>query len=331
MSLFQRVDIGVDLGTSKYNIFVRGQGLVAQEASLLAYSGPVLKPSSVVAIGEAARDYESSRESITVMSPMRDGVIVNRMAAEILIQRMALNAGLGFSLKKPSTLVTSLLGATGLERKTFLEVAQSIRSSRSLLRDEPLAAANALPVDLSEPFAHLVLDIGAGASEALVLNAGRMVMGRSLRIGGDAINKSLVEYARRQHRLILPLGQARSLKEALSEPLAETDIVLRGMDPLTHLPKRIRCGSDELKAVIDNALDPIVEMIKDLLLELSPGTFVELIENGIYICGGASKTVGLKQKLESVTGLRVLRMNDPEDAVIRGCGQLLNYVRYLGY
>lgn len=328
MHMFRGSDLALDLGTSKFSICVRGEGLVVSEAPYIAFRGQTPNRASIVAIGDDAKALlgKVPRGTIQVLSPMQDGVIVDSHQAGIILQHLADKAGIRWRRGRSATLVTALLGASPLERKAFGDVAESLGRSRIVILDEPLAAANALDVDLSEPYAQLIIDIGEGASEALVVSMGQKVIGSSIRIGGQAMDHAIQDYSRRVHHLILAKDYACQLKESMPN---SDSFSLRGMDRASQIPGFRTCTREDLEQVIQDVFAPIVQMVRDILSVLPPDMAVDLIENGIHLCGGAARSFGLREAIALATDLDVHLIDQPEAAVIRGCGRILNYVDYV--
>ncbi|RYZ59375.1 MAG: hypothetical protein EOP07_04145 [Proteobacteria bacterium] len=326
MNIFRGTDIGIDLGTSKFSICLRGEGEVASEAAYVAYRGDRLTEHSLVAFGDEAKDMVGKVRSgtIHVVSPMRDGIIVDCSMASFILQKMAQKSGIRWRRGRSSTLVTALLGASPLERKAFMNVAESLGSSRVVVLDEPLAAVNALPVDLSEPYAQMIVDIGEGASEAMVVCYGRKIIGRSIRVGGHSMDEAIIQYARRDHGIIISSLYARQIKESIPESIG-----LRGIDMTNAMPMLKPYPTHDIVRLITETSEPIVEMVSELLSVLSPDMAVDLIENGIHLSGGASRSYGLRDRIAAVTDLEVRLVDSPEKAVIRGCEKILNYVDYV--
>jgi len=334
MGALRKFDIGIDLGTSKFSIWTSSDGLVSTVPAYLAFRGRELTSASIVAVGEDARAMigRVSSDAVQVVCPMKDGVIVNRHAAELIVKYMTRKIGRHWGLGRPSTLATLPLGASSLERKTFFDVARSLGNTRVVMMEEPLAAANSLDVDLSEPYAYLVLDIGEGVTEAIVVSMGKKVMGKSLRTGGVAIDQAIVDYIRTCYRMEISRDQARELKEALSGLAVSSSSFLSysGIDQIRLIPTMRSIVAGELYALIDKVCEPIIVMIRDILNVLPPEFSVDLIENGIYLCGGGALTVGIREKLAEATGLDVHSADAPQNAVIKGIGRLMKYVEHLG-
>lgn len=327
-------DLGIDLGNSKFSICGRSEGLIISEASFLAYHGPQLSEASLVAMGdEAWKLSERAPPGVHVISPMQEGIVVDCGAASLLLKCLLKKAGLRWRLSKPELLVAALYGASSVERKAFIDVAASLNCKRALAVYEPMAAANALDLDLSSPFVNMVVDIGDGATEAIVLASGQLVLGQSLRFGGYDIDSLLMAQMRRRHGLVISRAQARNLKLKLAslrgKQAQAAFLAVKGSAVDNRLPCEKKVAISEFHELLDSIAEKLAEFVLSLLTRLSPEAAVDLIENGIYLCGGASQTSLVQERIREKTKLTVNLMELPHQAVIQGLGRMLHYTKIL--
>ena len=322
-------DLGFDLGNSKFSICVRGGGIVASEASYVAFKGRSLHESSVVAIGDEAKSmHGKTHPGLQVLTPMQAGVIVDCRVASMLLKAMLKKAGLRWYMSKPRILVGTLYGASSIERKAFIDTAESVGPSKILSVYEPLAAANGIGIDVASAFANIVVDIGEGATEAMVVASGEKVLAGSIRVGGYNLDLAIVDLLRRKHGMAITTNQARQIKETLTTDAEQLWVPVRGFKLLTGCPDSKQISKDELNA----ALMPIYSQIKTFVLstleKLPPEIAVDLIDNGIHLCGGGAQSQILVEMIAESTKLNVQVAARPSDAVIRGCNNMLSFIRF---
>lgn len=331
--MFRTPDIGVDIGNSKFSICVKGEGVVASEPAYLAYQTDALSESSVVAWGEAAkRMYERSHPEISVMSPMSEGVVVDCYAASILLKRMAKSVGIKSRIVKPKIVVGSLFGASGIERRSFRLVGESLGCSKIYVVHEPLAAAIGTNLDISGPYANMIVDVGDGATEALVVSQNRTILGDSIRFGGSNIDLLLIDKIQKDHSIKISISEARKIKEILGENISESNlsykITVRGINIQNRLPCKVEIPVTSISGIFHQFADKISSFVLSFLRYLPPEVSVDLIENGIHLCGGASQSQLIKSKIEVSTGLTVSVEEQPRQTVITGIHKMLDFAKY---
>lgn len=322
---YKNIDFGIDLGTSKYSVYVRGEGTVVTDSAYIAFKGDTLHASKIIEIGEPAKQLLGRCPTgIQVMSPMKDGVIIDTVAASLLLNEVIKRAKLGRWLRKRQILVGTLFGASDTERRAFIDVAKSVGASTIQGIAEPLAAAAGCGLAIHEPKAQMIVDIGSGATEIVVVSLGDIIAGQSLRIGGDAIDEALERYILRKYKLRVGRQLAKLTKERMAligDDMSGIDI--SGIDTKTGLPSS-RCISLEgIREACAAPIETIVSLVKSTLETLPPETSADIIENGIFLSGGGALLPDIGQKISAITNLGVSVTDSPSEAVVRGCAQLL--------
>lgn len=323
-------DIGIDLGTSKFSICVKGEGVIATESAHIAYRGDTLTSSSVVAVGDAALAlWGRCPMGVTVVSPMKDGVIVDAGTASILLNRLMQKHNLGSQLSRRRVLVATLFGATEIEHRAFIDVASSLGVKTIKTVAEPLAAAVGSGLPMDEPRARMLVDIGSGATEMIVVSRGQVVSGRSLRIGGDAMDEAIVHYA--LHALKVRIGSqvARSAKEWLSSTSPETSFfLLKGIDLPSRSPTAVLVSREELRSALYHAMEEIVTLVASEFAHLTPEIATDLVDTGISLSGGSALSATIQKRISDACHLDVNVVHDPSYAVVRGCDYMIqnNYL-----
>lgn len=326
MKNFHKADLGFDLGNSKYSIWIKDQGIVANESPYLAFSGSEISENKIVAIGSEAKKMQGKTPpGISVVCPMHEGVIKDKKIASLILKHMARKLGINRWLKRPRIVVGTLYGASEIEKKAFIEVVETIRSSRLFPIDEPLAAANGIGIDISEPTANMIVDIGDGATEVIVVSMGQIVAGDSIRLGGEAIENAITKFAKTKHGIILPRYIARQIKEDLPKIAENKNISTRvsGTDFITSMPAVKIVLLQEFLNAVETVLSKIIQLVLKTLNDLPAELSSDLITNGIYLCGGGALTATLKEQISISTQLRVNIAQSPQDAVIRGCQNII--------
>lgn len=319
-------DIGIDLGTSKFSLCTRSEGLLISEPAYIALRGTFDRPEIVAVGSEAAAMLGKGPPSIEICSPMREGVIERPYLASLLLKELARKVGIRrlFSGRR-RMLVGTILGANPIEAKVFSEVASTLGASEIKLVKEPLAAAIGHTMGFDEPFGQLLVDVGSGVTEAIVFGMRRIIAGRSLRGGGTAMDEAIVEAIYRRYGVRVPLVAARSVKEELSSSTQKT-FEVPGIDRSKGLPRLLTVTRGELLEVLEKPIGQIVMMVQELLSELAPDLSADLIASGIVLCGGGAYTATLRERLAAGTQLEVRIGDHPKDAVVRGCHSILKYV-----
>lgn len=325
--MFKAPDIGIDIGNSKISLCVKGEGIVSSEASYLAWRGRRPTEKSLVAFGnEAKAMFEKSSGDIQVASPMKDGVVIDCQAAGLLLRLMTRQAGIKPRLVKPRVLTGTLFGASPLERKAFIDAAGALHFRTPYLVEEPLAAAIGSGMDITASDANMLIDIGDGATEAIIVAQRKIVSGGSVRIGGATIDQSLISHMKNQHKLRISVSQARKLKQELTAPDAPVHTFVKGTGLQSLLPEERKIELRGLEPLIDRFADRTANFVLSLLSSVAPEVSADLIRNGLYICGGTSQITPVREKIARASGLDVHSVVRPENTVIDGIGRMLTYV-----
>lgn len=327
-------DIGIDLGNSKFSLCLAGEGIVASEASFLAFQGASLEESRMVAFGDEARAMvEHSHPGIRVVTPMREGIVVDCRLASLLLKKVLNKAGIRPILSKPKTMVAALYGASDIERKAFFDVASCTAASHISIIHEPFAAAHAIPnADIQTPRAQLILDVGDGATEAMIVASGRPILGKSMRFGGNDVDFMLVNTIRKRHGLLISQTEARRIKKELSkidpQSIPLHSFAAKGLWMEKYLPLEISIPGSDLLGVVEKVSSTVGNFIHSVLEDSLPDISRDLIDNGLYLCGGASKMAGIRDAIERHTQLKVHSFDHPDQTVIRGIWHILNRKRH---
>lgn len=321
-------DVGVDLGTTHIFVLVRGKGIVIREPSVVARQK---KTKQVLAIGtEAKKMLGKTPGTIEAFRPLRHGVIADFDATEAMLEYYLrqINEGGGFFPKvaKPKVVVGVPSGVTEVERRAVADAAFSAGARQVFLIEEPMAAAIGLGLPITEPTGIFIVNIGGGTSEIAVISLGGIVLNRSLRIAGDEMDEAVTSFLRLKYSLLVGQPTAEEVKIQLGSAYPqkeEKQMVIRGRDLETGLPKSLKISSSEIREALAPTVTQIVTNVADLLEETPPELISDLIGRGIVLCGGGAMLSGLDKRLAEETKMPVWLADDPITAVVRGCGRVL--------
>lgn len=321
-------DLGVDLGTVNTLIFVRGKGIVIREPSIVAWHK---KTKKVVAIGtEAKKMLGRTPGSIETIRPLKSGMIsdydVTLAMLSFFVKKIHQKPGTRFSIPRPRMVIGIPTQASEVERKALLDVAYAVGSRRTFLIEEPLAAAIGAGLPIDEPVGSMIVDIGGGTSEIAVISLGGIVVGKSLKIAGDAMDKDIVNYVRIRYGLALGEKTAEEIKIALGSAYqmdTEKEMIVRGRDLEKGLPKSIKLTSPQVREALSTTFNTIVEAVKDTIEDAPPELVADIAERGIVLCGGGALIYGLAKLISAETKMAVSIAQGPLSCVVNGCSVLL--------
>jgi rod shape-determining protein MreB len=316
--------IGVDLGSSSVLIYVLGDGLVVDEPSLVAVDR---RSSKILAVGKRAFEMVGrTPEGIEVVRPVREGVIADFAATEGMLHHL-IGRVLGRQrFFKPEIMVCVPSEVTSLERRAVTEAAISAGARQAWLIDEPLAAAIGAGLRIGEPRGNAVCDIGGGTTEVAVISLSGMVVGQSLRVGGDRIDAAIAAHLKRRHGLLVGERTAEEIKLAVGAAVAppeRLELEVRGRDLVSGLPKNVTVTSDEVTEAIQEPLGTIVGAVRAVLEQTPPELAADIFDRGIVLTGGGSLLRGVDRYLSMHTGLRARVAQDAATCVVRGTGLAL--------
>jgi rod shape-determining protein MreB and related proteins len=321
--LFSR-DLGIDLGTANTLVYVRGKGIVISEPSVVAVD---IKSKRALAVGvEAKAMVGKTPGTIIAVRPLKDGVIADFDTVEMMLHYFIRKVHLQrFMAPHPRVVIGIPSGVTEVEKRAAKDAALSAGAREAYTIEEPMAAAIGAGLPINEPVGSMIVDIGGGTTEVAVISLGGIVVNHSLRIAGDEIDDAIVQYARRDHNLVIGERSAENAKISAGSayPLEEErTVIMRGRDLLTGLPKTVEVSSVELRDAISGPLNTIIDMVKTCVEETPPELVADIMERGIVLAGGGGLLLGLDKRLQSELRMPVYRADDPLTCVARGTGRV---------
>jgi rod shape-determining protein MreB len=313
----------VDLGTANTLVYVRGRGIVLSEPSVVAVDA---RTGEVHAVGvEAKRMLGRTPGTIRAIRPLKDGVIADFDVTEEMlrhfIQRVHQNR-----FAHPRVVVCVPSGVTGVEKRAVEEACLSAGARQAYLIEEPMAAAIGAGLPVAEPTGSMVLDVGGGTSEVAVISLGGIVVSESIRVGGDEMDDSVVNYCKHEHKLLIGQQTAEEVKLEIGSaaPLPEeVSTEIRGRDMVTGLPKTIMLSSGAVRGALEEPISQIVAAVKDTLDRTPPELAGDIMDRGITLAGGGALLQGMDQRLREECQMPAQLTESPLTCVAVGSGRSL--------
>ncbi len=317
-------DIGIDLGTANTLVYVRNQGIVLNEPSVVAVERSTGK---VLAIGSAAKEMMGRTPgSIQAVRPLKDGVIADFEISEKLIADFLRRVVKHRYLMKPRVVISVPSGITEVEKRAVRDSAENAGAREVYLLQEPMAAAIGVGLPVDQPTGQMVIDIGGGTSEIAVIALNGIVNDTSIRVAGDEFNDAIVNYLKKNYNLLIGELTAEDIKIKIGSafPLEkELSLEVRGRDLVAGVPKNLKISSVQIREALAETVDIVVEAVRQTLEQTPPELASDILERGIVLTGGGALLRGLDKRLRQETNLPVNVAEDPLTCVVRGAGKVL--------
>ncbi len=324
-------DMAIDLGTANTLVFVRGQGIVLNEPSVVAINTRDSRPLEVGM--EAKRMIGRTPSYIQAIRPLRNGVIADFDITEKMLRYFIDKVHNRKFAARPRIVICVPSGITAVERRAVEEAAYHAGARRAYTIEEPMAAAIGVGLPVHEPSGSMVVDMGGGTTEVAVISLGGIVVSKSIRIGGDELDESVIQWVKKEYNLMLGERTAEQVKMAIGsawpyadEPAAE----VRGRDLITGLPKTIVLSSPEVRESIEEPVQQIIDAVKFTLDKTPPELAADIMERGIVLTGGGALLRGLDVRLANETGMPIVTADRPLQSVVMGSGACLEEFDVLG-
>ena len=317
-------DIGIDLGTANILVTVKGKGIVLNEPSVVAIDR---ETGGILATGDEAKEMLGrTPERIKAVRPMKDGVIADFTATELLLKNLLKKVNEKYNSGRPRVVVGVPSGITEVEERAVEEAIMQAGAKEVYLMEEPMAAAIGANLNVEEPRGSIVVDIGGGTTEVAVISLGGIVVSNSLRVAGDELDEDIVNYIKREYNLAIGETTAEQIKKQIgcAIPLMTVEeMEVKGRDLGTGLPKNITVNSTQIEEAIKYSIYEIIEIVKNTLEKTPPELASDIAEKGIVLAGGGALIKNLDKLLSEKTGMPVYIADNPLDSVVRGTGKTL--------
>ena len=326
-SMFSK-DMAIDLGTANTLVYVKGEGVVLNEPSVVA-TIQNQGSTQVLAVGnEAKQMLGRTPGKIQAIRPMKDGVIADFEVAEQMIKSFIKKVHSGRTLSNPQIVICVPTGATNVERRAIRESADAAGARRVFLIEEPVAAAIGAGLPVAEPTGSMIVDIGGGTTEVAVLSLGGVVHATSVRSAGDKFDEAIIEYMRTSHKLAIGETTAERMKKEIGSASTPEDgdgksMNVKGRDLITGLPKEISISQRQISEALAEPVAQIIDTIKRALEQTPAELSADIVERGIMMTGGGSLLGNLDKVLRRATSLPVSIAEDPLLCVVMGTGKAL--------
>jgi len=321
--------MAVDLGTANTLVYVRGRGIVLSEPSVVAIDQ---RTGEVHAVGvEAKRMLGRTPGTISAIRPLKDGVIADFDVTEQMLRHFIQKVH-QHRFAHPRVVVCVPSGVTGVEKRAVEEATLNAGARKAYLIEEPMAAAIGAGLPVAEPTGNMIVDIGGGTTEVAIISLGGIVFCRSVRVAGDELDESIINYMRRAYNLMIGERTAEEIKLRIGSAYPqtkETTMEVKGRDLVAGLPKTLTITSQEVREAMAEPVQVIVESIRITLERCPPELSADLVERGIVLAGGGALLRGLDKMLAEETGLPVHVAEDPLSAVAEGTGKVLQEFEYM--
>lgn len=325
-------DMGIDLGTANTLVYVSGKGIVLQEPSVVAIDQNEKIP---LAVGnEAKQMLGRTPGNVSVVRPLRDGVIADFDHAELMLKQFIRRVHEGKTLVSPRIIIGIPSGITDVERRAVMEAASQAGAREVFLIDEPMAAAIGAGLPVTEPTGNMIIDIGGGTTEVAVLSLQGSVISESVRVAGDELTECIMQYMKKVHNIAIGERTAEEIKIQIGSAYPtdkDSEIVMevRGLHLLSGLPRNVTIKAAEIRESMSEPLSVIIEAVKRTLGRTPPEIGSDIVDRGIMLAGGGALLRGLDTLISHETGIVTHIAADPLSCVVLGTGRVLENFKEL--
>ncbi|QWK20752.1 MAG: rod shape-determining protein [Hydrogenobacter thermophilus] len=320
-------NIGIDLGTANTVIYADGKGIVLYEPSIVAID---TRTKRVIAVGREAKEMlGKTPESIQAIRPLRDGVITDFEATQVMLTYFIDQAiGGGIFRPKPRIIIGVPSGVTQVEKRAVIDAAKGAGAREVYLIPEPMAAAIGAGLPIEEPIGSMVVDIGGGTTEIAVISLAGIVVSNSIRVAGDEMTEAIIQYIKKKFHMFIGEQTGERIKIELGNAIyedEEREMEIKGRD-ITGLPKTVRITSRDVVEALEDVISSIVNAIRITLERTPPELASDIAERGIVLAGGGSLLKNLNIRIEREIGIKTYYCDDSLTAVARGVGKILDQI-----
>ena len=326
LSRFFSNDIGIDLGTANTLIYVKGEGIVLNEPTIVTRN---IMTKKIIAVGTEAKEMVGRENSeIQTIRPLKDGVIADFEVTEEMIRLFIRKVQSSKFLIRPRIVVSVPSGSTEVERRAVRNSCERVGAREVYLVSEPMAAAIGMGLPVEQAVGSMVIDVGGGTTEIAVIALSGVVTADSIRIAGDEMDLSITEWMRKKYNLLIGPRNAEQLKFSIGSAMPldpEEEAPVKGRDLVAAIPKTLMVDSREIREALSDPVDQIVAGVRRALEKTPPELAADILDRGMVLSGGGGMLRGLKERLIEATSLSTfLDTEDPLSAVVRGNAKVLD-------
>ncbi|HBE45578.1 MAG TPA: rod shape-determining protein [Deltaproteobacteria bacterium] len=317
--------LAMDLGTANTLIYMKGEGIILNEPSVVAIDNSNNK---VIAVGKEAKEFIGrTPPNISAIRPLKDGVIADFDVTKAMIKHFLTEVRRDRKVSNPRMVVGVPSGITQVEKKAVIDACLQVGIRNIYLIEEPMAAAIGAELPIELPRGNMVVDIGGGTTEVAIISLSAIAYSESLRVAGDEMDESIVRYLQKKYQIAIGVIAAEKIKiegaSVYPDATKDEKINIVGKDLVTGIPKNIKITREEVREAIEESVSAIIDAIMRALEKLPPEFVSDLNEGGMTLTGGGALLRGLNQRIEAETGIRVLVTEDPLVSVVMGGGRAL--------
>jgi rod shape-determining protein MreB len=321
-------DMAMDLGTANTLIYIKGQGVVLNEPSVVAVQR---QSGKCLAVGFKAKEYLGrTNPSILAARPLKDGVIADFNLTKAMIREFIIKVRAATKLARPRMLIGVPTGVTQVEKRAVIESAEQAGAREIYLIEEPMAAAIGAGLPVGQPRGSMVVDIGGGTTEVAVISLFSTAYSESVRVAGDEATESIMRYIQKEHQLMVGENSAEMVKIAIGSafPLERPlSIEVNGKDLVNGIPRSITLNDEEVRLAMSEAVEVIVESVQRAFEKTPPELAADVSDTGLYLAGGGALIRGLDKLITQELGIKVNIAEDPLTSVVMGAGRALQNIK----
>ena len=320
-------DVAIDLGTANTLIFVKGNGIVLNEPSVVAVDSSTRKAYAVGA--DAKSMLGKTPDHIETIRPLKDGVIADFEITEMMLREFIRKSQKKKLFIRPRIVIAVPSGITEVEKRAVRDSAEHAGAREVFLISEPIAAAIGVGLPVDKPAGNMIIDIGGGTTEIAVIALDGIVSDSSIRVAGDEMDEAIVQYVKKTYNLLIGEQTAETIKIRIgtaSKPAKEISMEVKGRDLVAGIPKTLKLTSEEIREALAEPIAQIVEALKQALEETPPELAADIVDRGIVMTGGGSLLKGLDTLFKEQTNLPINVVDDPLSCVVLGAGKVLDNV-----
>ena len=318
-------EVGIDLGTANTLIYVKGEGIVLNEPSVVSLDAETKK---CLAVGQDAKEMLGRTPGrVSAIRPLKDGVIADFEVTELMLEHFIRKLKLKGMFSRPTILICCPSNITSVERNAIRDAAYRCGAKRVYIEEEPKVAAIGAGLDIAKPTGSMVLDIGGGTTDVAILSLGEIVTSTSLKIAGDKLDRDLIKYVKESYKLLIGDRTAEEIKKRIGTAWrgSRSDSMdVSGRDLVTGLPHTITLNSEETELAMRESLQDVVRACRTVLEQTPPELSADIVSRGVVLTGGGALLRGLDVLINRETGMPVHVAEDPLDCVVMGTGKCLD-------